>query len=115
MLLIVTSGKIVVEYVLSDGTGAPNGAIGLVGPKPVPHRIITSPGFAGMVVVPEKVPFLTAQLKSWRVATGWPLRHSKNAGPYWFDGTVNVGLVPPGVVTVNGKGPNPTSGASRLI
>src|ERR1039458_6295019 len=35
----------------------------------VPQRIRTSPGLAGVVGVPGRVPFLAAQLKSCRVAT----------------------------------------------
>ena len=45
------------------------GAAGVVGPNPVPHRMITSPGLAATLVVPGNVPFFAARLKSWRVAT----------------------------------------------
>src|SRR5271154_3796334 len=89
--------------------------MGLVGPKPVPQRMIVSPGLAATVGVP-KVPFLTASVKSGKWdAMGCPLGHSKNAGPYWLEVTMNVLLVPPLVATVTGREPNPTSGTIKLI
>ena len=57
----VTVTLLVTEYVAVDGTSTPTGAAGLVGPKPVPHRIKTSPGLAGTVAEPNS-PFFTAQL-----------------------------------------------------
>ena len=67
--ITVTVTGVAVLYVVLDGVSAPAGADGLVGPKPVPHRMTTSPGAAGTVVSPANVPFLTASEKSWRVAT----------------------------------------------
>src|SRR3974390_1747137 len=102
-------------YCLSAGTWSPAGTVGVVGPKPVPHRISTSPGFAATVVAPAKVPFLTARLVSCRVATGWLPGHRKKAGARCTTVAVTAVLVPLGVVTVTGTGPVPTSGACTLI
>jgi hypothetical protein len=44
---MVTVGSVLVEYVVSLGVSTPAGAAGVVGPKPVPHRMIVSPGLAG--------------------------------------------------------------------
>ena len=41
-----------------------NGCItGLVGPNPVPQRMISSPGAAGTVLSPAMAPFFTASVK----------------------------------------------------
>ena len=89
---------------------------GVVGPKPVPQRISTSPGLAATVVAPAKVPFFTARLASeLRVATTWLFGHRKNAGACATTVAVTAALVPLGVVTVTGTGPVPTSGACTLI
>src|SRR5215475_9879566 len=94
----------------------PSATGGVVGPKPVPHRMITSPGLAATVVAPGNVPSLTARLKSWRVATGWLFGHRKNAGPNCCDVTVDAELVPPSVLTVTAIGPVPTDpGTTALI
>src|ERR1035437_4591610 len=87
---------------------------GMVGPKPVPQRISTSPGLAATVVAPGKVPFLTARLASeLRVATAWLPGQRKKAGACTTTSAVTATLVPVGVVT--GTGPAPTSGACTLI
>jgi hypothetical protein len=36
------------------GSCTPAGAAGVVGPKPVPHKMITSPDLADVVITPEK-------------------------------------------------------------
>src|SRR6185295_12397539 len=87
---------------------------GVVGPKPVPHRITTSPGFAATVAAPAKVPFLTARLPFWKVATAWLPGHRKNAGAACTTVAVTAALVPLALVTVTGTGPVPTSGACTL-
>src|SRR5438034_11404872 len=88
---------------------------GVVGPNAVPHRITTSPGFAATVVAPAKVPFLTARLPFWKVATAWLPGHRKNAGCDWTTVAVTAALVPFALVTVTGTGPVPKSGACTLI
>src|SRR5260370_9244555 len=89
---------------------------GVVGPKPVPQRINTSPGLAAIVVAPAKVPFFTARLASeLRVATTWLPGHRKKPGDCATTVAVPAALVPPGVATVTGTGPVPTSGACTLI
>jgi hypothetical protein len=55
MLLIVIVNVVAATYVLSPGAGTPVGAAGLEGPNPVPQSMITSPGFAAMVVAPANV------------------------------------------------------------
>src|SRR5690349_18230782 len=85
---------LVVEKVELAGICTPKGAAGVVGPKPVPQRMITSPGFAGVVALPS-VPFFTASVKSWRVATGYFPPQRKNAGSTEFEFTVAAALVPP--------------------
>jgi hypothetical protein len=64
------------------GTTWPSGAGGLVGPKPVPHRMIVSPGFAGAVVTPRD-PLAAAYVKSTCVATTCFAGQGKKAG--WTD------------------------------
>src|SRR6266481_514399 len=113
--LIFTVTGLAVEYVLSAGTCMPGVTAGLVGPNPVPQRMITSPGFAATVLVGAKVPSFTARLKSCRVATVYFPTHRKNAGWTCWAVAVTAGLVPPDVVTVTGMLPSPTSGASTLI
>ena len=66
---MVTVGSVLVEYVVSLGVTSPAGAAGVVAPKPVPQRMIVSPGFAGTVVAPANVLAFAAKLKSCRVAT----------------------------------------------
>src|SRR5688572_16495150 len=110
----VTDTGLSVVYVLSEGICAPNGA-DFAGPKPVPQRMITSPGLAAVVVTPSKVPFLTANVKSWRVATGYFPAHRKNAGAIVVELTVEAALVPPELLTVTDIVPVPTSGATALI
>src|SRR5438552_17907735 len=86
----------------------PAGTAGLVGPNPVPQRMITSPGLAGTVVLPAKVPFLTAQLKSWRVATAALPGQRKNAGLAVWELTVAGAPAPPvAVVTLTDIVPVP--------
>ena len=72
----------------------PAGTVGLVGPRPVPHSVMTSPGLAGPVVCPEKVPFLAAIVKSLCVATGWLFGHGQNAGATVSTVVVKAALVP---------------------
>src|ERR1035438_9258990 len=55
---MVTEGAVEVEYVTAEGTWIPGGAAGIVGPKPVPHRMSTSPGLAATAVAPATVPSL---------------------------------------------------------
>src|ERR1039458_6963 len=43
------------------GTATPTGAGGLVGPKPVPHRIRTSPGLAGPPAGPREGRLVAAE------------------------------------------------------
>src|SRR5450432_325766 len=93
----------------------PAGTGGLVGPKPVPQRVNTSPGLAATVVAPAKVPSLAARLASSRFATTWLLGHRKNAGACCTTVAVNAALLPFPLVTVTGTGPVPTSGACTLI
>src|SRR5437016_2521511 len=89
---------------------------GLVGPKPVPQRINTSPGLAAAVVAPAKVPFFTARLASeLRVATAWLPGQRKKAADCATTLAVAATLVPAAVVTVTGTGPVPMSGACTLI
>jgi hypothetical protein len=54
----------VAVYKPMDGVSRPDGRIGVVGPNPVAHSVITSPGLAGTVVIPENTPSFTAELKS---------------------------------------------------
>jgi hypothetical protein len=56
----VTAGCVTVEYTWLVEVATPIGAVGLVGPNPVPHRITTSPGFAGTVAAPGNVPAFAA-------------------------------------------------------
>src|ERR1700722_5667261 len=114
-LSMVTVGSALVEYVVSPGVSTPTGAAGVVGPKPVPHRMIVSPGFAGTVVEPANVPLFAAKLKSCRVATTWLLGHGKNAGPNGLDVTVNAALDPAEFFTTTCCEPEPTSGTTKLI
>src|SRR5438128_11841253 len=94
----------------------PAGAAGLVGPNPVPHRIMMSPGFAATVVAPANVPAFAAKEKFCRVATAWLPGHKKNAGPCAIaDTAVNALLAAPATATVTDTGPAPTSGTKRLI
>jgi hypothetical protein len=57
----VTLTPLAVVYISVDGTRAPTGAEGMVGPNPVPQRIMISPGAAGAVFW-GNVPFFTASL-----------------------------------------------------
>ena len=75
--------------------------------------MIVSPGFAGIVVTPANVPAFAAKLKSRCVATAWFPGHTKTAGLYWPEVTVNAALVPEEFVTITAAGPGLTSGATN--
>ena len=93
----------------------PGGTAGAVGPKPVPHKIMTSPGLAGTVVAPANVPFFTAHVKSLWVATGCPPGQRNNPGSYVDESTLKAGLLPAGVFTTTGTTPVPADGGTAML
>jgi hypothetical protein len=58
----VTVTGFAVEYSEVAGTVIPTGIAGVVGPKPVPHKMITESGLAGVVTAPATAPFFAATL-----------------------------------------------------
>src|SRR5579871_852347 len=96
------------------GTTWPSGTGGLAGPKPVPHRIMVSPGSPGAVVMP-RVPLAAAGVKSTCVATAWFAGQAKKAG--WMDCELigNGVLAPAEVVTVTVAAPLGSAGVRTLI
>src|ERR1035438_1433715 len=99
-----------------EGGNTPGATDGLAAPKPVPHKMITSPGFAGTVGIPSNSPAGAARLKSGRVAIAYFPLHRKNAGDTVCNCAVSAGLVEPLYVTSTGTGPRALSaGACTLI
>src|ERR1039457_740814 len=78
-----------------EGGSTPGSTVGLVAPKPVPHRMIVSPGLAGTVVTSSNRPAGATRLKSGRVATAYLPLHRKNPGDTTCNCAVPAGLVDP--------------------
>src|SRR5450759_2390029 len=95
MLPMVTLTGLATPATGFKGGNTPGAIAGLVAPKPVPHRMITSPGFAGTVFTAWNRPAPAARLKSGRAATAYFPLHRKNAGDTTCNCAVPGGLVEP--------------------
>src|SRR6266545_1945182 len=99
---IITAGA-VVSTAPADGS-APSGNAGLVGPNPVPHRMITSPGLAATVPATRAGSPIRAP-SGLRVAMAQVPLYMKNAGENGCMAAVAGSLACPLLVTTTLTGP----------